>query len=107
MRSRWCGTVGLPHRLRWGGHSRRQRSSSGRAHRCRSLALRREQARLPSTKDWFIRALHPVDGEMFTATTPARPGLVLGFPLGGVRELQNRLRKQSIRPHRLEVGTAS
>lgn len=64
-----------------------------------------EQARLPSTKDWFIRALHPVEGEVFTAATPPRPGLVLGFPLGGVRELQNRLRKQSIRPQRLEVGT--
>ncbi len=70
-------------------------------------ALLAEQARLPSTKDWFIRALHPVEGEVFSATTPPRPGLLLGLPLGGVRELQNRLRKQSIRPQRLEVGSVA
>ena len=70
-------------------------------------ALLAEQARLPSTKDWFIRALHPVEGEEFTAATPPRPGLLLGLQLNGVRELQNRLRKQRIRPQRLEVGTVA
>jgi hypothetical protein len=70
-------------------------------------ALLAEQARLPSTKDWFVRALHPIEGEEFSAATPPRPGLLLGLPLSGVRELQNRLRKQSIRPHRLEVGTVA
>jgi len=64
-----------------------------------------EQARLPSTKDWMIRALHPIEGEEFTATTPPRPGLLLGLPQAGVRDLQNRLRKQRVRPQRLEVGT--
>lgn len=64
-----------------------------------------EHARLPSTKDWFIRALHPIEGEEFTAATPPRPGLLLGLPLTGVRDLQNRLRKQRLRPQRLEVGT--
>jgi hypothetical protein len=64
-----------------------------------------EQARLPSTKDWLIRAVHPIDGEEFTAAMPPRPGLLFGLPLGGVRDLQNRLRKQRIRPRRLEVGT--
>ena len=66
-----------------------------------------EQARLPTTKDWFIRALHPVDGELFTVATPPRPGLLLGLPLAGVRELQQRMRKQRIRPERLEVGTVA
>jgi hypothetical protein len=68
-------------------------------------ALLAEQARLPSTKDWFIRALHPIEGEEFTAETPPRPGLLLGLPFNGVRELQNRLRRQRLRPQRLEVGT--
>ena len=64
-----------------------------------------EQSRLPSTKDWLIRAIHPVEGEVFTAATPPRPGLLFGLPLGGVRDLQNRLRKLRIRPQRIEVGT--
>jgi len=66
-----------------------------------------EQARLPSTKDWFVRALHPVDGEEFTATTPPRPGLMVGLPLAAVRDMQQRLRKLRIRPQRLEVGTVA
>jgi hypothetical protein len=66
-----------------------------------------EQARLPSTKDWMVRALHPVDGEVFTAATPPRPGLLVGLPLSAVRDLQNRLKKQDIRPRRLEVGTVA
>ena len=64
-----------------------------------------EQARLPSTKDWFVRALHPVDGELFTVTTPPRPGLLVGLPLNSVRDVQNRLRKLRVRPQRLEVGS--
>jgi hypothetical protein len=71
-------------------------------------SLLAEQARLPSTKDWFIRALHPIEGEVFTVPHAApRPGLLLGLPLGCVRELQLRLRKQRIRPQRLEVGTVA
>ena len=66
-----------------------------------------EQARLPSTRDWFVRALHPTDGELFTVTTPPRPGLLVGIPLNSVREVQNRLRKARIRPQRLEVGTVA
>ncbi len=70
-------------------------------------ALLAEQARLPSAKDWFIRVLHPIEGEEFTPATPPRPGLLLGLPLAGVRDLQNRLRKQGLRPQRLEVGTVA
>ena len=68
-------------------------------------SLLAEVARLPSTKDWLIHALHPVEGELFTAATPPRPGLLLGLPLASVRELQQRLRRQRIRPRRLEVGS--
>ena len=65
-----------------------------------------EQAHLPSTKDWFICALHPVEGEVFTVHHAVpRAGLLLGLPLAGVRELQQRLRKHRLRPERLEVGT--
>lgn len=70
-------------------------------------ALLAEQAKLPTVKDWRISALHPVDGEVFTATTPARPGLLLGFPLPAVREMQQRLRKLNVRPRRLEVGSVA
>ncbi len=70
-------------------------------------ALLAEQARLPSTKDWLIRALHPVDGEEIAVNSPARPGLLFGLPLSSVREFQLRLRKQRIRPQRLEVGTVA
>src|SRR5882672_7905354 len=70
-------------------------------------SLLAEHAKLPSTKDWQVCALHPVDGELFTATTPARPGLLLGLPLAPVRETQQRLRKLGIRPLRLEVGTVA
>ena len=66
-----------------------------------------EHARLPSTKDWFVRALHPVEGETFTAATPPRPGLLVGLPLSAVRDIQQRLRKQGIRPRRLELGTVA
>ena len=65
------------------------------------------QAKLPTMKDWFVTALHPIEGEVFTAATPARPGLLLGLPLASVRDLQQRLRKLRIRPQRLEVGTVA
>jgi len=68
-------------------------------------ALLAEQAKLPTAKDWIVHALHPVEGEIFTAATPARPGLLFGLPLPAVRDLQQRLRKHRIRPQRLEVGT--
>jgi len=64
-----------------------------------------EQAKLTSTKDWQVCALHPIEGELFTPATPSRPGLMLGLPLGGVRDLQQRLRRLGIRPRRLEVGS--
>ena len=66
-----------------------------------------EHAKLPSVKDWQIDALNPIDGELFTAATPPRPGLLLGLPQAGVRDLQLRLRKLGIRPRRLEVGTVA
>lgn len=64
-----------------------------------------EHAKLPTLKDWQVCALHPVEGELFNSTTPARPGLLMGLPLAPVRETQNRLKKLGIRPRRLEVGT--
>jgi hypothetical protein len=66
-----------------------------------------EQAKLTSVNDWQVCALNPLDGELITAATPSRPGLLLGLPLGGVRDLQQRLRKLVIRPRRLEVGTVA
>lgn len=66
-----------------------------------------EQAKLTSVNDWQVCALHPLDGEMITAATPSRPGLLLGLPLGSVRDLQQRLRKLGIRPRRLEVGSVA
>jgi hypothetical protein len=66
-------------------------------------------ARLPSANNWFIRALDPVEGEVFTVSPQAaqRPSLLLGLPLASVRELQLRMRKPRILPHRLEVGTVA
>ncbi len=66
-----------------------------------------EHAKLPTTKDWHVAALHPIDGEVFTAATPPRPGLLLGLPLAPVRDVQQRLRRLGVRPRRLEVGTIS
>lgn len=66
-----------------------------------------EHAKLPSVKDWRVCAIHPVEGEIFTVTTPARPGLLLGLPLSSVRDTQQRLRKLGLRPRRLEVGTVA
>jgi hypothetical protein len=66
-----------------------------------------EHAKLSSTKDWFFRALNPIDGEELTSTSPARPGLLFGLPLTPVRDTQTRLRKLGIRPRRLELGTVT
>lgn len=70
-------------------------------------ALLAEQAKLPSVAEWRVNALNPVDGDLITAATPSRPGLLLGLPLGGVRDLQNRLRRLGVRPRRLEVGSVA
>jgi hypothetical protein len=70
-------------------------------------SLLAEHAKLPTVKDWQVCALHPVEGEVFTATTPARPGLLMGLPLAPIRDTQLRLRKLGIRPRRLEVGTVA
>lgn len=64
-----------------------------------------EQAKLTALKDWQVCALHPIEGEVFTAATPSRPGLLLGLPQSTVRESQVRLRKIGIRPRRLEIGS--
>jgi hypothetical protein len=70
-------------------------------------SLLAEHAKLPSVKDWHVCAIHPVEGEQFTVTTPARPGLLLGLPLATVRDAQQKMRKLGLRPRRLEVGTIS
>jgi hypothetical protein len=64
-----------------------------------------DHAKVSSTKEWQLCALHPVEGEQLTATMPARPGLLLGLPNASARDTQNRLRKLGVRPRRLEVGT--
>jgi hypothetical protein len=64
-----------------------------------------EQAKLTAVNDWSVSALHPIEGETFTTTTPSRPGLLVGLPLATVRETQQRLRKLGVRPRRLELGT--
>jgi hypothetical protein len=67
--------------------------------------LMAEQAKLTAVNDWSVSALHPIEGEVFTSATLARPGLLVGLPWASVREVQQRLRKLGIRPRRLEVGT--
>ncbi len=64
-----------------------------------------EHAKLTGLRDWQVCAVHPVEGELFTAATPSRPGLLLGWPIAAAREMQNRVRKHGIRPRRLEVGS--
>jgi hypothetical protein len=64
-----------------------------------------EQAKLTAVNEWSVSALHPIEGEVFTPASMARPGLLVGLPLAVVREMQNRLRKLGIRPRRLELGT--
>lgn len=64
-----------------------------------------EQSKITSLKDWHVSALHPLDGDEFTAATPSRPGLLMGLPLAAVRGTQNRLCKLGLLPQRLELGT--
>lgn len=64
-----------------------------------------ESAKVPPLRDWHVAALHPAEGEAITAATPSRPGLLLGVPLSGVRDFQQRLRKLNTRPRRIEVGS--
>ncbi len=64
-----------------------------------------EQAKLTAVNDWNVCALNPIEGEVLAASTIVRPGLLVGLPLATVRESQQRLRKLSIRPRRLELGT--
>lgn len=64
-----------------------------------------ESAKIPPLKDWHVTAVNPIEGDEVTAASPTKPGLLFGVPLGGVRELQQRLRKLGIRPRRLEVGS--
>lgn len=68
-------------------------------------ALLAEHAKMAAPHDWFVSALHPIDGELLTSTTPSRPGLVLGLPPAPARAMQERLRKLGIRPRRLEIGS--
>jgi hypothetical protein len=70
-------------------------------------SLLAEHAKLPTTKDWLVTALNPIDGEPLTPAVPTRPGLLMGLPLMPARETQQRLRKLGIRPRRLEVGTVA
>jgi hypothetical protein len=64
-----------------------------------------DTAKLPAVKDWQLAALSATDGELLNATTPSRPGLLLGLPQSTVRDFQTRLRKFRLRPRRLEAGT--
>lgn len=64
-----------------------------------------DQAKLTAVNDWSVSALHPIEGELFTPATLARPGLLVGLPLAPVRDLQQRMRKLGIRPRRIELGT--
>ena len=64
-----------------------------------------ESAKLPPMKDWHIAALSAADGELLSANTPSRAGLLFGMPQATAREFQNRLRRLKLRPRRLEAGT--
>jgi len=64
-----------------------------------------ETAKIPSTKEWQIGALHPVEGLPLTADSAQRAALLVGVPWLSVRDAQHRLRKWGIRPRRLEIGT--
>ncbi|MBI5770497.1 MAG: hypothetical protein HZA93_22155 [Verrucomicrobia bacterium] len=64
-----------------------------------------ETAKLPPLKDWHVAALSAVDGEILSAATPSRSGLLFGLPQSTAREFQNRLRRLKLRPRRIEAGT--
>jgi hypothetical protein len=64
-----------------------------------------ETAKLPPLKDWHVAALSAADGELLSAATPSRAGLLFGLPQSTARDFQTRLRKLHLRPRRIEVGT--
>ena len=64
-----------------------------------------EHAKITSAKEWRTAVLHPADGLPLTAESAVRAGLLLGVPWSAVRDAQLLMRKWSIRPRRLEVGT--
>jgi hypothetical protein len=66
-----------------------------------------EHAKLSALKDWQVAALQPVDGDEFTATTPSRPGLLVGLPRNAAREAQQRLCRFGLLPRRLELGSVA
>jgi hypothetical protein len=66
-----------------------------------------ENARRTSLTDWHVGALHPIDGDLLTAATPSRPGLLFGVPRTAVKETQQRLCKLGLLPKRLEIGTVA
>ncbi len=66
-----------------------------------------ETAKLTAVKDWQVCALNPVDGELFSTSTPSRPGLLFGLPRSAVRETQQRLCRLGLLPHRLELGSVT
>lgn len=66
-----------------------------------------ERAKVSTTADWHVAALHPIEGDVLTPEAPSRPGLVVGVPLAVVRETQQRLRRLRIRPQRLELGSVA
>ena len=68
-------------------------------------ALVAEHAKVASTKDWQMAALHPSDGTPPVADGVIRPGLLLGIPDEEIIEQQQRLLKLGMRPRRLEVGS--
>ena len=68
-------------------------------------ALLAETAKLPAIKDWHLAALSATDGELLSAATPSRPGLLFGMPQSTARDFQNRLRKLHLRPRRIDAGT--
>jgi hypothetical protein len=64
-----------------------------------------EATKIPAIKDWHLAAVSATDGEILSATTPSRPGLLFGMPQTTARDFQNRLRKLRLRPRRIEAGT--
>ena len=64
-----------------------------------------ETTKIPAIKDWHLAALSATDGDILSAATPSRPGLLFGMPQTTAREFQNRLRRLRLRPRRIEAGT--
>lgn len=64
-----------------------------------------ESAKLGALKDWQVAAVNPLDGQVFGAATPSRPGLLFGLPRAAAREAQEKLCRLGLLPRRLELGT--